>query len=490
MNKLIKILKMKRTIKIIGIGLLLAVASIFILPELLSAQHNNLKLTVNVYGIYKSKISIIPLSGARQTPLGVVIAAKENNPASFSIPERHLPGEFLLRFEFHESKESSRPYTSDKMIILNDEDTKLWINPKQPNNYETTYFHEGEKENNAFIEFMQQNNTNLEMLDLLQNFLLSYDNIESDFYKSGIDEFNNRRKKHNSWIDSMKEKHKGLFTASLFSFYYVPEVNWVGSELERQQSLIDGYFYGVDFDNEMILKSSSLRTWMDNYVNLYVDMAINPQMTDSLFTQAGYQAIESAKSGHPDVYGWMVDYFFNGYESLDIQMGIEMLAPYIADPNCRTGRRKEIERRLEGIQSLTPGTIAPDFSFKDTSGEKIKFSEHKTDAPYKLVLFWSADCGHCVDMARNLHRWQTGNLEKLEVYAISLDETETEIPKWNKLKNDFKDWIHILAKGGINSPHANSYFILSTPSMFLVDSKTGKIIISPSNINDLDSAVK
>ena len=32
-------------------------------------------------------------------------------------------------------------------------------------------------------------------------------------------------------------------------------------------------------------------------------------------------------------------------------------------------------------------------------------------------------------------------------------------------------WKHILTNGGVNSPEANSYFILATPVMVLVDAR-------------------
>lgn len=490
MKKVINFLKMKKTLKVLGLGILLIISSILIIPKLISAQQSDLTVKIHIQGVYKSKISIIPLAGARHTPLGVIVAAKEDKPSTFLIPERHLPGEFLLRFEYHETPNSQRPATSEKMILLYKDDTELWVNPKFPNNPKFSYFHDDDKENKVFMEFMQKNNKSLDMLNLLQNFLLNYDKPESEFYQAGIKEFNSRRNEHNDYIKMMQKENKGLFVASLFSLYYVPEVNWSGTEKERQQSLAYNYFDGINFDNKLILRSSSLRTWMDNYVNIFSDMIENPAMTDSIFTRAGYLAIEKAKKGHPEVYGWMVDYFFNGYESLDIQMGIEMLAPYIADPNCKTGRRKEIERRLTGIQSLTKGTMAPDFRITDNSGKTINFSNFKTSAKYKLVLFWSADCGHCVDMARQLHRWHINNREIMEIFAISLDETETEIPKWEKIKPDLTGWIHTRAHGGVNSPEANSYYILSTPTMFLVDAKTNKIISAPSNLNQLLSEIK
>ena len=119
----------------------------------------------------------------------------------------------------------------------------------------------------------------------------------------------------------------------------------------------------------------------------------------------GKAAIEKAKTGHPKVYGWMVDYFYKGYESFNIEPGIAMLAPYLDDPNCLTSKKQAIMKRLEGMKTLLPGTIAPDFSFTDDSGNSVNLQGYKTGTPYKLVLFWSADCPHCMELVNKLYTW-------------------------------------------------------------------------------------
>jgi thiol-disulfide isomerase/thioredoxin len=186
----------------------------------------------------------------------------------------------------------------------------------------------------------------------------------------------------------------------------------------------------------------------------------------------------------------MVDYFFNGYESMNIQAGITMLEPYIKDPNCLTYKRREIEKRVTGIQSITPGTKAPDFTFTDEKGKTQSFADYKTSSKYKLVLFWSADCEHCEAVVNELYKWHQSNSSKIDVFALSLDESDTEIPKWEVRHKQLTGWNHILTQGGINSKEAEAYFILSTPTMFLVDSKTNEIISSPASFDELMEVVK
>ena len=77
----------------------------------------------------------------------------------------------------------------------------------------------------------------------------------------------------------------------------------------------------------------------------------------------------------------------------------------------------------------------------------------------------------------------------VEVFALGLDDTATEIPIWTDAITKLPDWKHIRCEGGINSEQANAYFILSTPVMILVDSKTNKIYAIPENIEQLDKSL-
>jgi thiol-disulfide isomerase/thioredoxin len=328
----------------------------------------------------------------------------------------------------------------------------------------------------------------MEMLDLLQNFLLNYDDPNSAFYKEGITEYEKRRKACNQWVAEQAKQYKALFVSNLFGFYHVPQINWKGSEAERKQSLRDNYFDGKDFSEPLILNSTGMKEWMDRYVNLYGELATGITLRDSLFTQAGKIAIEKARAGHPMVYGWMVDYFFNGYESFAIEKGIKMLQTYRADPNCLTTKRQEINKSLKGIETLVPGTIAPNIFLHDSEYVPFELNTYSTKKNYILLLFWSAGCGHCIETVEKLYPLcrQDKVQKKLEIVAISLDETDTEIQAWQQKITELKGWIHLRAAEGLRSVVAGDYYILGIPVMILLRAKTKEIIALPKSAEQLD----
>lgn len=457
---------------------------------LLFSVQAQVNLQVTLLGIPESKMAVYSIAESKNNLIKDFSSIKKDQTVDIAIQQQYLPGEFILYFEYGYNPETGKAYSNDKMIIINDSDVEFFANPIFINNPDSSYFGVNDIENKVLAEFATKTLKTMEMLDILKTFLFEYDDKDSDVYKAGVKEFKKRQNEHNNLIDSQLSKHKDLFCSNMFYFYYVEDIDFLATQSGRQQSIIDNYFNRFDFSNKQILRVSYLKNWMDNYVNQYVELATSYEMIGDLFVFAGKNAIEKSKSGDPYVYGWMVDYFFNGYESMNIEQGISMLEPYINDPNCMTYKRTEINRRIIGIENLKAGSIAPDFSFKDNSGNEKTFQTYQSKSRYKLVLFWSADCEHCHAIIDKLYKWQIKNTNELEVFALSLDESDTEIPKWEIEKEKLKGWVHILTAGGINSTEANAYFVLSTPSMFLVDAKTNKIVAIPMSFEEILENIK
>lgn len=462
----------------------------FILSYHCLAQDVTVK--INIHGVFESKISLLPLSGISAIkPIIEIKEIKNGETVVLSVSKDILPGEFVLRFDYKE-KEKSTPYPSEKRIFIGNQNIEYWVNPMYTKNNDSAFYQKDEQENTQFTNFNKKSNSRNSQIEILQSLLMNYDDTQSLFYQQGIQEYEKRRNEYNQWLTEQKKQYHSLFVSHTFQFHYIPKTAFKGSEYERIQSVLSHYFDGLDFTDSLLINTSNLKDWMNNYVNIYGTLAVTDALRDSLLPLAGKIAIEKARLGNPKVYGWMVDYFYNGFESFNITSGIKMLGPYLDDPNCLTTKRQAIEKRLTGIKTLLVGTLAPDFTIKDDMGDAVQFHNYKSDSRFKLLLFWSADCGHCKDLVGKLYPWyqQLTDKKLLEIFALSLDETVTEIPKWESAITHLQGWKHIRCDGGINSKEANAYFILSTPVMILVDTKTNKISAIPENLKQLIEALK
>jgi len=455
-------------------------------------QARDISVTIHLRGVYESKISLLGRSDSRifktVTEVQVVLSGETT---LIKVSKDLLPAEFVLRFDYKEN-ESSSPYPSEKYIFISDQDLELWLNPMYCNNPDSTWFQKDERENRTYANFSEENGRRKEKFGLLQNFLMNYDDPGSEFYRQGILEYEKRRTSYNQWLTDRILTDKTLFVSQLYRLEYLPEIEWKGNETDRIRSLIDHYFDFMDFDSPLLIKMSELNKWMDNYVNLYGELSTTMALRDSLFPEAGRRAIEKARKGSPLVYGWMVDYFYRGFESNGILAGMKSLEPYLNDPNCLTSKRVEIMRRLEGMKTLLPGGKAPDISLKDTEAKPFNLYAMQTRCRYILVLFWSAGCSHCMELVDKLYPWQQKPeiQQKIDIVAVSLDETEAEIKLWKHKITELKGWKNLSETGGINSKAARDYFILSTPVMILLNAGTKDIIAFPNTIGELISAVK
>jgi thioredoxin-related protein len=139
------------------------------------------------------------------------------------------------------------------------------------------------------------------------------------------------------------------------------------------------------------------------------------------------------------------------------------------------------------MTKLIPGVLSPNFIMPDHEGNSFNLHAYQGNTKYKLLLFWSADCAHCMQLVNSIKKWydEPGNKDKFDIVAVSLDQTETEVPKWNSTIADLQGWKHMRAEGGINSKVANDYFLLSTPVMFLIDGNTNFIKAVPHNLEEL-----
>lgn len=459
----------------------------------LTAQnsHDGITLSIHIRGVSESKISLLPMAGAKAyKPVLELASVKNGEAAVLNIPSEYLPGEFVVRFDYKEKPEST-PYPSEKQLIVGKQPLELWVHPMFANNRDSSRYQEGETENATFARFSSENALQRKKIGLLQQFLMEYDQPESDFYRQGIAEYEKRRQAYNQWLDQKADADKALFVSGIYRFSYLPEINFTGSEQARLENLIDGYFAGLDFNDPNIIRTSQMNDWMNTYVNLHGQMATTIELRDSLIPAAAYKAIEKARTGHPLVYGWMVDYFYRGFEANDIPQGMKVLEPYLNDPACLTSKRMEIERRLKGMETLSVGSWAPDIQLTDHENLPFQLSKFKTEAKYLLLLFWSADCSHCQSTINALFPWSQldENQKKASIIAVSLDETETEILAWEKKISALKGWKHLRAKEGINSKVANDYYILATPVMLVLDSKTMEIKAMPSTFSQFEAFV-
>lgn len=138
--------------------------------------------------------------------------------------------------------------------------------------------------------------------------------------------------------------------------------------------------------------------------------------------------------------------------------------------NTFTGR--QLAQRMEALTTIVPGSVAPDFTQNDTSGNPVTLSSLR--GHYVLVDFWASWCSPCRGENPNLVRQYRLYRDKgFRVLQVSLDDKKD---KWEKaIDQDSLPWLHVCDLQGWNNAAGKLYGVTAVPSSFLVDPQ-GKIV--------------
>jgi len=444
-------------------------------------------ISINLQRVFSAKVSLIPVKGLKTIdPLYEISDMKEGETITIQIPPQYLPGEFILKIDYRVN-ESDYPYPVERSIFVDKEDIQLSVNPFYGNSSDNIKFNSDEKENTVYYTFLKENDIKRGPIEVLKQFLLNYDCADSKLYAQAAKEFQDRKLAYNKWLKHQEKSYNHLYVSRLFQFQYIPTVIWSGDLDEQINQLLKNYFEGIDFKDGTIIHFSQLTRLMDSYMRLYEIKVSDARPLKTLFVEAGRIACEKAAQGDPKVYGWMVDYFYRGYETYHIDEGMVMLRQHIDNPNCLTSKKQQINKRLQGLAKLVPGALSPNFLGKDDKGNDFQFHAWKGSAPYKLLLFWSVSCESCRMLVTRLREWdfEVLNKDKVDVIAINLDETEIGGREWAEEIVNLSNWKHMRFSQGINSVIANDYAVLSTPEMFVIDSESNIIVFVPEDFEQL-----
>lgn len=451
------------------------------------AQTPTRKLTVKLRGVYDAKITLTAFDGvAYSRPMKEVPEVMPGQTVGFELPTGQLPGEFLLRFDYR-AKAEDYPYPAELPLYINREDISVDANPLYLRGDSLRV--SGDRENAAFANFSNKNMEMRQQIGLLEQLLQQYTYRKSAVYTQAAKEYLLRMNEYNRWIDAMAVADRDLYVGHLYSFQHRHPVNWAQTPDEQMKEQVAHWFAGFNFNDTLLLHSRQMNEFMNGYLGVFGAQATSVELRDSLFTQAGRMACELASTGNPKVYGWITDYFFNGYETYDIKPGISMLEKHLNNPNCMTRKRIEIERRLKGIEKMVKGVTVPNLRLRDEEDREVNVTVAPTGNKYALLVFYESDCGHCTELLDKLQKWHAISENKawFNIVTIGLD-SNAEV--WREFfKKKAFPWTDLYAEGGINSTAANDYYVLGAPSLFVVDGQ-GKLCATPLSVEELDQFLK
>lgn len=152
-----------------------------------------------------------------------------------------------------------------------------------------------------------------------------------------------------------------------------------------------------------------------------------------------------------------------------------------------TARTATVEKRRAFALKYALGRQCPEFDVTNVDGSAVPFASLLTPGKYTFIDFWASWCGPCRSAIPHVRELNKKYADRLDVFSISLDETEEP---WRKAMEEEKmEWTQLhLAAGDQIAKGAQSFFITTIPRLILLNDK-GEVICSTNLPREVDACL-
>lgn len=167
----------------------------------------------------------------------------------------------------------------------------------------------------------------------------------------------------------------------------------------------------------------------------------------------------------------VADFLKIGFQQMNQPRALQLIAQKIATQNaCANPQQHErLLPMLQQYERIAPGAAAPAL----TDLVKADGSTVNTQAVAPgILVFWRADCPHCLRDLPPLHLWLKNNHPQLIVTAVALDAWELG---WKSEQLQLAGWQHLRDPKGWDGAASENYLLRATPFFVRIDSH-GKIM--------------
>jgi len=270
----------------------------------------------------------------------------------------------------------------------------------------------------------------------------------------------------------------------------------------RYDSTYAWYFYkshywdGVSFADERLLRTPVFEPRFDGYFR-----SIIYPVTDSINKEADKILAVAIKNREmfKFILSKLIDKYINpeymGQDAVFIHLFEKYIAPGQADWLNEKQKKFVFDRAYNLMANLVGEKAAP-LDLVDTMGRPVPL--YNINAPYTVICFWDATCGHCKEVVPKLDsiyqaKWKA---QGVVLYGVMTDGGKESWVRYIK-DNNLSGWIHAyqpeeMKQAEYAAGRANFrqlYDVSTTPKLFLLD-KEKRILAKQLTYDQLDDLLQ
>ena len=242
-------------------------------------------------------------------------------------------------------------------------------------------------------------------------------------------------------------------------------------------------FRNIDYTDSRLYKSGLFKDAIENHFWLLENSG---KPLDTVFEEMkiSIDAMMIKLRANEKIFNEVTDYLFDLLEKHSLFQASEYLALKVLNEESCT-INNDLAKQLETYRVMKNGNIAPEIIFtKSNFSNPTKAIDKLSDikSKYTVVVFGASWCPKCneelPEIAKLYSKWKS---KDVEVVFIALEDNKSNFVNFAKTFpfpsfSDNNKW---------DSKIVKDYYVFSTPTMFVLDSKR-KIILRPSSVKQMD----
>lgn len=422
------------------------------------------------------KAILLSVYGSDNTPIDSVKI--RNNSFTFEMKDEYSTGMYRLMFND----------TSFFSVLYNNETISIEANNNLDIN--SIIIRESD-ENKIFYEYLLNEAESSEQISKIFSIAQRLYFQDKEKYKDSINNLRIEAEKidiaKRDYALKLAGENKQLFVSKILRSMQIPDLASFSAEhptndyTSNKEFLKEYYFHNVVFEESSLLNTEVIYRMFNSYFKSIIDCSNHKELT------MGIDLVLRESKKNREIYLYVLELLIRSFNDAEWEEEyFYILSNYIDKDSIDKAWAKKAMNDLAKIQSLAIGKKAPPIDCINIKGQYA--SLYSIDMDATLILFWSADCDHCLELIPQIKSCLQPFCGKTEVFAISVDVDQM---LWRRAikTNELLNWNNIAAPEGLENEILRNYNVSYTPTMYLLN-KQKEILLKTFEVDELNMKLK